>query len=218
MILNKYDEIMDKIVVTPEMQERILKNIRETDLKKKRKMIPFRKAQKYFSIAACLTVLIIGAMSFALWNQSGMGQGNEEEPGVEATYGGIIEQENREALEQAVGFSVPELANLPFDVTEISYLSYWNEMAEIEYCGEAQNIFFRKAALTQESGDEDISGDYSEYEHEKQITIKGLQITIKGNGENVSLAIWQDEAYAYSIMGTDGITQGEMEQLIESIY
>ena len=218
MILNKYDEIMDKIVVTPEMQERILKNISEADLKKKRKIIPFRKAQKYLSIAACLAVLIIGGASFALWNQRGVGQGNEEEPGVEATYGGIIEQENREALELAVGFSVPELANLPFDVTETSYLSYWNEMAEIEYCGEAQNIFFRKAALTQESGDEDISGDYSVYEHEKQITIKGLQITIKGNGEKVSLAIWQDEAYSYSIMAADGITQGEMEQLIESIY
>ena len=216
--MNKYDEIMDKIVVTPEMQERILKNISEADLKKKRKIIPFRKAQKYLSIAACLAVLIIGAASFALWNQSGVGQGNEEEPGVETAYGGVVEQENREALELAVGFSVPELANLPFDVTETSYLSYWGEMAEIEYCGGEQNIFYRKAALTQESGDEDISGDYSEYEHEKQITIKGLQITIKGNGENVSLAIWQDEAYSYSIMGTDGITQEEMEQLIESIY
>ena len=38
------------------------------------------------------------------------------------------------------------------------------------------------------------------------------------NSADILNAIWQDEAYAYSIMGTDGITQEEMEQLIESIY
>lgn len=220
MILSKYNEIMDKIVVTPEMQERILQNIRNSELKKeKTNIISFKKMKKYASIAACLAVLIIGAASIALWNQSGNGAGHDDQemqnPGVQATYGGIIEQNNKEALEQTVGFSVKEPDNLPFEVTEIQYLSYWDEMAEITYSGEKQEVVYRQQLKTQEN--EDISGDYNEYEHEKQIVVNHLNITMKGKGNAVSLAVWQDETYSYSIMVTEGITQSEMEQLIESM-
>ena len=216
--MNKYDEIMDKIVVTPEMQERILKNISKTDLKQKNKIIPFQKARKYLSIAVCLTVLIVGAASAALWNQNGVGQNEEKEPGVEASYGGVVEQESREALEQAVGFTVQELADIPFDVTEITYTSLWDEIAEITYSDGTQTITYRKALLTEEESSGDISGDYSEYEHEKQLTVGGMQITAKGNGEYENLAIWQDGTYAYSIMIPAGVAEDVLTNMIQTLF
>lgn len=208
---------MDKIIVTPEMQERILKNISKTDLKQKRKIISFRKTQKYLSIAACLAVLIAGAASFALWNQNGIGANREEKPGMEANYGGVIELESREALEQAVGFQVQEPTDLPFEVMETSYVSLWDEIAEITYSDGTEDIIYRKALLTEETGSEDISGDYNEYEHEEQLMIGSTQVTVKGNGAGENLAIWQDGTYAYSIMAPEGMTQDELSDILAGV-
>ena len=214
--MSKYDEIMDKIVVTPEMQERILENISETDFKKERKTIPFPQIKKYLSVAACFAVLVVGAISMLVWHQNGTeaNQGDKEDqiPGMEAAYGGVVEQENRAALEQAVGFSIQELENIPFEVTEISYVSYWNEMAEVTYYGAEQNIIYRK----QEVSNEDISGDYNAYDHENQIIVEDMQVTVKGNGTVENLAIWSDGTYSYAIMATEGMTREEIVRLIES--
>ena len=214
--MSKYDEIMDKIVVTPKMRERILKNISETDFEKERKTVPFPKIRKYISIAACFAVLAVGAVSMLVWNQNGTDVGPEDKdepiPGVEASYGGVVEQDNREALEQAVGFSIQELQDIPFEVTEISYVSYWDEMAEITYYGAEQNIIYRKQAVS----DEDISGDYNAYEHENQITVDGIPVTMKGKEAVENLATWSDGTYSYAIMATEGITREEMVKMIES--
>lgn len=214
--MSKYDEIMDKIVVTPKMRERILKNISETDFKKERKTIPFSKIKKYLSVAACFAIIAVGAISMMVWHQNGTeaNQGDKEDqiPGMEASYGGVVERDNRAALEQTVGFSIQELENIPFEVTEISYVSYWNEMAEITYYGAEQNIIYRKQAVS----NEDISGDYNAYEHEKQITAEDIQVTVKGNGTVENLAIWSDGTYSYSIMATEGMTREEMVRMIES--
>ena len=58
----------------------------------------------------------------------------------------------------------------------------------------------------------------SEYVNAVSVSDWGEVSQALKNSADILNAIWQDEAYAYSIMGTDGITQEEMEQLIESIY
>lgn len=212
--MSKYEELMDKITVTPEMEERILKNIREKDLRKEKKVIPFRKIKKYASIAACVAVLLVSAVSVTLWYQNGTENGQDEQnPGVEAAYGRVTEQESREALEQAVGFEVQELTELPYEVAEVSYISYWDQMAEITYTGTDGTIVFRKAVREKEG--EDISGDFNEYEHEEQVMADETEITCRGNGEKEYVAVWQDGTYSYAILAEDGIAREEMLRLIE---
>lgn len=211
--MSKYEELMDKITVTPEMQERILKNIREQNPEKK-KIVSFQRIRKYASIAACLAVLIAGVTSMTLWNQHENGDQREEQnPGMEMTYGGVTEQENRESLEQAVGFPVQELSELPFEVTGTSYVSYWDQIAEITYSGTDGTIVFRKAVREKEA--EDISGDFNEYEHEEQVIADETEITCRGNGEKEYVAVWQDGTYSYAILAEDGIAREEMLRLIE---
>ena len=68
-----------------------------------------------------------------------------------------------------------ELTALPFAVEETTYVSYWNELAEITYTGEGQTAAFRKSP-----GTEDNSGDYNTYTAIKEIHMGPLTATLKG--------------------------------------
>ena len=58
----KYKEVMNNIVVTEEMKIRVLKNIKNTNFKK-RKIISFLSYKRFIAITACLVLLIFGTIS-----------------------------------------------------------------------------------------------------------------------------------------------------------
>lgn len=202
----QYDEVMEKIEVTNEMRGRILANIQKMDLQTTAasRIIPFPGIKKYLSIAACFAVLLCSV--FAAGHMAGIFQ--SEEPNV-AIANGIEEVDTLEELSTAVGFEVAELKLLPFEVEETSYVSYWNELAEIDYAGEGRTASFRKSP-----GTEDNSGDYNSYPDVKEINVGPLAVTLKGGGEVYTLATWLADRYAYSIRLSDGISESEWHALI----
>ena len=63
MILTKYDEVMDKIELTPQMRARILEHVeQQMDLPVKK---PARRLylRRFAALAACLAILIAGALT-----------------------------------------------------------------------------------------------------------------------------------------------------------
>ena len=56
----KYDELMDRIEVTPEMRQRILKNIETADLTPDKKVLRLHHLKQYLAAAACFALLITG--------------------------------------------------------------------------------------------------------------------------------------------------------------
>lgn len=206
----RYDEIMDKIEVTDEMRSRILQNIQRADIasQPKTKVIRFPAIPKYLSIAACFAVLLIGALIVPhLLNPE---QGNE--PGLMAPGGDIVTVDSAGALSQAVGFEVNDLTDLPFTVDETTYTAYWQEMAEITYTGDGQSVTFRKSI-----GEDDNSGDYSTYENVMEKELNGNTVTLKGNGNAYTLAVWSDDNFSYSLQISDGISVMEWESLIAKV-
>lgn len=206
--MNKYDEIMEKIVVTKEMRTRILSNIKQTAPKSKNKILRLPAYRKYLPVAACLVVLLIGATVIP----NVLKNGQTDDPLVYEQSNGIAYADNAEALSAYVGFPVNEISSLPFEATEITYLAYEREMAEISYANEEQTLYFRKSI-----GTEDNSGDYDTYDTLSQITVKDCPITIKGNDQLYNLAVWNDGQYSYSIGVTNGISQDELSVLIETL-
>ena len=99
-------------------------------------------------------------------------------------------------LSQVLGFSVPEVKNIPFEVTSTVYTNGWNEFAQVEYQGKSQDeaVLFRKAR-----GTDDISGDYNTYSDVKEVTVKEVSVTLKGDDGQYKLAIWQQDGFAYSL-------------------
>ena len=60
--------------------------------------------------------------------------------------------------------------------------------------GETETARVRKAP-----GSEDVSGIYTEYPDVDTVSVAGTPVTIKGNDEGASLAIWTRGGYSYSV-------------------
>jgi len=64
--------------------------------------------------------------------------------------------------------------------------------------GQDEGYRIRKA-----SGTDDISGDYNEYADIHTETIDGNEVTLKGDGESISVAIWNADGYTYAVDAED---------------
>lgn len=203
---NRYDKVMKNIEVTAEMRDRILNNINHLDLDKiPNKVIPFHNYKKYLSIAACFVFLLVGLI--IIHNTINV---PNKPPLLEET--GIVDHSTIGELSEAVGFTVKELQDIPFDVDTVNYTSYWEDLAEITYTGQNNTAVLRMAPRN-----EDISGDYSEYASIKNYTLHGYDITIKGNNGRYNLAVWQADGFSYAVHFAEAISEQEMLTTIESL-
>lgn len=208
--MKQYDEIMSKIVVTEEMKMRILKNIQQSDVitKSWNKTIRYHAVKKYLSVAACVALLLAGVIAipqFFLHN-------NDASPELMLPGSGIITVSSSEELADTVGFKVEEIEKLPFEVEERIYTSYGGNLGEITYIGENESVVFRKSI-----GDEDNSGDYTEYHKMINNRIAGNEIELRGNGELFYLAVWNMNGFSYSVGVRNGIDETAFTEIIDSV-
>lgn len=202
-----YNEIMEKIEVTDEMRNRILNNISAQEIRTSKKIIRFPKWSKIASVAACIALVFIsGAVvkNFIIPdNTPDIDTGN---PTAD-----MVECGSASELSLKAGFSVNDITYIPFDVTSTSYTWCWNEFAQVEYNGSENALLYRKI-----EGNTDISGDYSEYAQINNKTVDGAAITLKGNDDKYSLAIWQYGGYSYSVYLNQGVDFDSMLKIVES--
>lgn len=80
------------------------------------------------------------------------------------------------------------------ELIEVLYVNDANETEE----GADEAYRIRKG-----TGEDDISGDYTEYENETTQTIGENTVTLKGDGDSWSVAIWTQDGYAYAVDAQD---------------
>lgn len=183
----------------------------------KKKAMRFTPWVRYVSIAAC-AVLVIGAGIFAVTRRSGNivdAPVLTEEAGTSdfAQYvSPYADYDTLEEAEKAVGFdiTVPESCG---GYSELSYIVISGEMLEVQYYhGDDYGMCVRKAR-----GSEDISGDFNEYDNIAETQVNGNTVTIKGNGDEFSLALWVSGDYSYSVSVSSGISENALKEIIEKI-
>lgn len=204
--MNRYNKMMDKINVTPEMHERIMNNIQEVDFETEPKKVIFLKGyKKYISIAACLMVCIAGTLLIPNLMKV------EQEPPLQVVPD-IVEYTSTRELSSSVGFEVKDVKNIPFEVEEIKYISYWKELAEIVYSGDENTLTFRMS-----EGSDDNSGDYNEYEEVKSYSVDDYTVILKGSNGLYNLAIWSDGSFSYSLELDVALSETDLGHIIQSI-
>ena len=67
------------------------------------------------------------------------------------------------------------------------------------------------------TGEEDISGDYNEYPQEDVTELEGLSVTVRGDGERIFLALWQEGGYSYAVSFDDGGTQDQLQEIMKFV-
>lgn len=209
-----YDEIMEEIQVTEEMRDRILQNIANTEIPKKfsgKKNSHFYRWQKYSLTAACLALLLVGAVALLkIWNGNGQESpmvGSEVSQGelTDSASWGIQECSSAEALSQVAGFPVEDLEQLPFEARETGYIYLGDGLAEIWYFGaNEERLDYRKSV-----GAEDNSGVYLDFDRVQEVESNGVKVTLKGDENRVYLILWQKDGFSYSIYAEEGIPAEE---------
>ena len=199
----------------------------------KKKALRFTAFTKYAGIAAA-AVLVAGVGIFALTRNTGIDVNVPSQTAPSALTTTAAEPaettdeipdlaqavspfEDYDTLEEAVkasgikmsvpdsvgGFTDRRVSVIFGDLIDVTYL---NSSGEDEYV-------IRKA-----KGTDDPSGDYNDYAETKEAAVGGNTVTLKGNGGKISLAVWTDGTYAYSVMTVNsGIAQEEMEEIIKNV-
>ena len=207
---NSYHEIMDKITVTPEMRHQILSDMPEKISRRKKRQL-MNKIIRYASFAACIALILTAVLTFSGIVSHDSSSSSRQDENLTQAVNGIEECASLDELMAKVNFTVTELKELPFTPEQVSYLSFWNTLAEIDYDGADNSITFRTSKEK-----EDNSGDYNVYETNETINVNGITITLKGNNQAYSLAIWQNEEYSYSISLEKGISKEDLTALLNA--
>lgn len=199
---------MEHVEVTEDMQKRVLRNVDRHFSNKKN----VRK-RAWLAVFGSLTAAVVIIVVIRPWNNN-LNSGTQEGQYPSGVMGIFNEQQyaSAEELADAVGFSMPEIENVPFQVLEQRYISLQGAVAQIDYNGKDEYLTFRKSV-----GAEDNSGDYNLYGTEKVVKIGQVQVTLKGNDNGVCLAIWTEGEYSYSLNDVNGLSEEVMIQMIKEI-
>lgn len=197
----KYEEIMDRIALTPEMRQRVLRNVKAAGNQKRRRM-----TRQLFALAACLAIVLCG------WLVRRPRDSQDQEQGM-MTASQIEEVTSTGELSAKTGIPLEELTGIPFPVEHTQYVSYWGNLAEIQYFGGSESLCYRKS-----QGTEDNSGDYNVYARQETAEIGGNAVTLKGEGDTFTLAAWTDGSYAYSVSFTEPLSQEAFLTFLEENF
>ena len=144
----KYEEIMNRVTVTPEMRQRVLRNVEAARIQKRKRLMG-----QLTALAACLAIVLCG---WLVWQPRDV----QEPDGMAIPQ--IEEAASIDELSAKTQIPLAELTDIPFPVERTEYVSYWENLAEIQYFGGSECLCYRKS-----QGTEDNSGDCNAYDREE---------------------------------------------------
>lgn len=122
------------------------------------------------------------------------------------------DHDSLEEAEEDAGFKI----QVPDEICGAKAAAFRNlgtKMLEvIYYDGDTEVARVRKGI-----GEDDISGDYNEYEIDETVDAADTQVTLKGSADGCALAVWNADGYAYAVSVTKEISKDEMLKLVEEI-
>lgn len=196
-----YNEIMSHITLSASTQDRIRQRLRSETARS-----PHHALWRAMLPAACLALMLTAGIFMVLPRQT------PTPPTGSVSNGGLQIQSasSAEELSALVGFSVPEPEDIPFPVTQTEYTALSGNTAQIRCSGDGQDMTFRMTP-----GNEDPSGDYTDYPACREITVSEISVTLRGSGSDWSLAVWSDGGYTCSLRFSAPI---DLDSFTQALY
>ena len=201
-----YQRLMDAVVVTPELEERVLEAVtRRAD---RRHFIPspsVRRLRLAALVAAiCCAVLVIKPAYGGVFPIS-------TPPLVQGGYGSV-EYDSPRALAEALSWPLAIPTALPEGYSLQLVQSLPGELAELRWSDGTDTLCYRMAP-----GSEDISGDYTQYGEISTRAVGTWSVQCRGEDGTIRTAVWEAEGYSYSLSDSGGLSPAELEAVLSSI-
>ena len=199
-----YGALMDAVVVTPELEQRLLEAV--TRRANRRPAVPAWRWLRLAALASavCCVVLMV-------WSSYGVPPVTTTPPAVvQGGYGPVV-YDDLQALTAVLSYPLRIPAALP-EGYELSLVqSLPGELAELRWSDGTDTLCYRMAP-----GAGDISGDYNAYEAEWTQTVGAVPVDCRGDGGRIAAAVWSAEGFSYSVTSDAGLTPEALAALVES--
>ncbi|GMQ57012.1 hypothetical protein AN1V17_14060 [Vallitalea sediminicola] len=123
-----------------------------------------------------------------------------------------IEYNDIESAEEILGYDIMIPTIIPEDYTISNIVIIDNNILSINYETVSEKITYRTS-----KGNDEISGDFTNYEDVNQIEIDTKNITLKGNDNKIHLVSWNYDEQVFSIYSDQGLSQDQVINIIENI-
>ena len=191
---------------------------------KKRKFITLPRVLGFTaSIAAACFVCYIGAQGedsggtqdkaeeFAAEN----GELKENSAGITAKGRSVEEVESMQQATELTGFTmrIPE-GKAPYTEKTISVIG--EGMIEVAYS--KKEPFAVGYSIRKARAEGDISGDFTEYPDIREVDFEGRKVTLKGEAETCSLALWEENGFSYAVKAQEKpMTEEEILEIVKAV-
>lgn len=143
------------------------------------------------------------------------GELKENSAGITAKGWSVEEVESMQQATELTGFtmSIPE-GKAPYTEKTISVIG--EDMIEVAYSKEepfAVGYSIRKARA-----EGDISGVFTEYPDIREVDFEGRKVTLKGEAETCSLALWEENGFSYAVKAQEKpMTEEEILEIVKAV-
>ena len=122
----------------------------------------------------------------------------------------IVTYETIDEAKEALDFEpvIPGKINEEYETSHICVID--KKLFQVTFKNGTDEILYRMS-----KGNEDISGDYNEYEVTRDVDIDGIKAVFKGNADKVYVITWSDDEFSYSMSFTAGISEETAKELIK---
>lgn len=124
----------------------------------------------------------------------------------------FVDCKTMEEAQTIAGFETEELGGLPDGYERQAIRAMEGELLELIYRNGEDEIRFRKA-----KGNQDISGDYNQYEQAKEVSEVDYAVEIKGNDGKYCLAVWENQGFSYSVQLKDAVSEEAIMNVVRSV-
>lgn len=163
-----------------------------------------------------LLLCLVMACSMVACSNKNLEGGNEERKGESAQLPNpFIECDTIEEAEELAGFEISEVKNVPEKYKQTNIRVIEKELIELIYEDGGNEIRIRKAV-----GNEDISGDYNEYEENELISMDKVTVARRGSNGKGNVFTWTDGAHSYALLANidgEGIEKDLAIDIIKEI-
>lgn len=203
--MNRYQEIMEYVDVDPEAQARILRNIEKEAENQGKISASAGGFRRYGALAACLAVLLIGAISAGVLRIVKPIQNNED-PVAELS--GEISSAGD--LTEKSGILMKEIIPLVSYSEKTEYQMFSENGAEITYNMDDRTVVFQKSRG-------EIKEDDSAYDHTEELSLGRFTYTLRGSEDAYYSAQWSDGEFSYRMSFHPGQSRDEVLEAVSGV-